>query len=1018
MSEKHLTEPPWKALVSKLGVKDIGLQKALAAYARIEAIKEPARALEMLAEISELALKLKKTCAAKDEVVDYLNEVVKEVKKTTPILESRIKATVEAAKAPEKKEQSAENDTEEEAEAAKFKKDLKQQMMSALAQVRTRAPGNPEQEKEPKPQLKFMAYVAGKICAVIVARKVGSATKKLLPDIAGGSSGGKFYLGECIFEKNAHTFVLEAVPGGLAKKLAAALQAETGQKYKIRARSTDGSTVLDSDTDVDPDAAAAAAAGPKPGASPDPLAADPGVLFKQRLEALLPKIKEAIAAVAPAAEEIKLKVGEAGELAKKKDFVQANVRLDAAEALLKNGPGPAPGNSGKQIRFAPVPKDIPRPSGGVKIGVGRARSNAVIAPAPQVLQSKDFVATGGRKITVAKSPNGGTLFTAPPPPVREITFSGGGAKGAALPGAVKALHDSGALRDSKKIAGASVGSMTAALVAAGATAEEFKAVGNDDATTARIVEGSGGTKMGLLFAAMKNKVTTGSGNPLTGMGLENLVRDVLDHTLRNRILEYMEQCGKDHAQPDESVVKIAKRLSGNKAGPTFLDYRQLSRVIPAIKEVVITGTYTEEFTTDDKGKETSLKNGNDEGQLYVFDADSEPDLEVAVAVHASASFPAAFKPVDIKLSSGLTVRFIDGGVMNNTPTSSSIGSERMLDPVPDGRGMTFVFEDSEGTSGGLLKGKVTPAQGLKAKLIDWFVGSSNNAAEYAKNRDMADRPEEIVVVPLKITLPPAKKGGKAQEVDMRDGTLNFGLSMDAKIALQAATETATQDQINRENKPRTQEFASDSQMFVSIGMADLKALKDNGYKGANEAFAFRERVAAAIAKLREAVKNELAKTGGRVANLLKDKNAKMALDELGTLAGANADFQGYVARELNKQSDVDTLLEAIRKGGVKSAVLDATFMVSEALRAHTYADNILKQLIYPKMKYEKKGGTAIEVLLVVERLLRAAKTPDEVNAALTSAINHFKNKSDKSIPQRGHKKFAQELERRLMRKAA
>jgi hypothetical protein len=90
-------------------------------------------------------------------------------------------------------------------------------------------------------------------------------------------------------------------------------------------------------------------------------------------------------------------------------------------------------------------------------------------------------------------------------------------------------------------------------------------------------------------------------------------------------------------------------------------------------------------------------------------------------------------------------------------------------------------------------------------------------------------------------------------------------------------------------------------------------------------------------------------------------------------------------------------------------------MVSDALKVHTWADNVLKELVYPKMKYEKKGGTAIEVLLMVEKLLRAAKTPDEYNAALTSAINHFKNKSDKSIPHRGHKKFAQELERRLMR---
>jgi hypothetical protein len=280
MSEKHLTEPPWKALVSKQGFKDIGLQKTLAAYAKIDAAKEPATAIETLAEISQLATKLKNICAAKAEVLEYLNDVLKEVKKTTAVLEARIKTAPAIAKASEKKEQeSAEDDSEEAAEAAKFKKDLKQQMISALAQVKMRAPGNPEQEKQLKPQLKFMVYLAGKSAAVIVAQRVGSATRKLLPDIAGGVGGGKFCTGECLFEKNTHTFVLETVPVGVAKKLAAALQVETGQKYKIRVRSLDGFMVLDPDTDVDPDAATAATTAPQSAASPEAVAAAPGVLF-------------------------------------------------------------------------------------------------------------------------------------------------------------------------------------------------------------------------------------------------------------------------------------------------------------------------------------------------------------------------------------------------------------------------------------------------------------------------------------------------------------------------------------------------------------------------------------------------------------------------------------------------------------------------------------------------------------------------------------------------------------------
>ena len=150
-----------------------------------------------------------------------------------------------------------------------------------------------------------------------------------------------------------------------------------------------------------------------------------------------------------------------------------------------------------------------------------------------------------------------------------------------------------------------------------------------------------------------------------------------------------------------------------------------------------------------------------------------------------------------------------------------------------------------------------------------------------------------------------------------------------------------------------------------------------------------------------------------MADALNDKDATMALDELEKLAGRDVDFQGYVAREMNR-GGLDLLLEAKRKQGGGGEVLKATFMVSDAFKAHTYADNILKTLVYPKMKRENKGGAGIETLLIVEGLLRAAKTPDDVNQGLKIAIDHFKNKSDKSIPAKGHKKFAQELERRMM----
>lgn len=350
MSEKHLTEPPWKLLVAKHGIKDLGLLKALTAYAKVDATKEPSKELEALKEISELALKLKKPCAAKEDVADYLDEMVKEVKKVTPVLEAKIKSASAALdKVTDKPaaKDDAEADLEAEEEAAEFKKDLKNQMVGALAQVKLRAPGDPAQEKEPKPQLKFMAYLAGKSSAVIVGRKVGSATKKLLPDIAGVTSGGKFVTGECRFEKNAHTFVLDLVPSGLAKKLATALVAETGQKYKVRVRSTDGSMVLDSDTDLDPDAplAPAAPAPPPPTKAAPDASAEEMTKFTARFKALQPDLLKAIATKTPKGDEVKQRAAEAGGLATKKDFVKANQVLDVVETLMKlalAAPGQAP----------------------------------------------------------------------------------------------------------------------------------------------------------------------------------------------------------------------------------------------------------------------------------------------------------------------------------------------------------------------------------------------------------------------------------------------------------------------------------------------------------------------------------------------------------------------------------------------------------------------------------------------------------------------------------------------------
>jgi len=201
------------------------------------AIKDPARDGSRLRAMSAFIVE-------KANAGDF-ETALKALLKLEEALSSAPAASAAAAK-PAAKEEETEQATEDESEddekeAAALKKDLKQKMVTAMAQVKTGA------------QLQFMA-LTGSTCTVIVGRRVSGSTQKLLREISGG--GGQIVQGECIFENNAHTFVTAKASGGLAKKLAKALLAETGVRYNVQVRNQDRSVTLDSETDVDPDATA------------------------------------------------------------------------------------------------------------------------------------------------------------------------------------------------------------------------------------------------------------------------------------------------------------------------------------------------------------------------------------------------------------------------------------------------------------------------------------------------------------------------------------------------------------------------------------------------------------------------------------------------------------------------------------------------------------------------------------------------------------------------------------------
>src|SRR6267142_2364633 len=205
MSEKHLTELPWKTLVAKHKVKDNGLQRALLAYGKLDAIKDRGQLLEALAEIAEGAVKLKKANGDNKEIAGYLDEIIKEVPRTRGSLPAM--------------------PTLEQQEDAQESADVRVWLANTLKKVKATENG---------PPVAFVACVAKPFYGLLLAKnaseQIGAAHKKALTDF---TQGVRFILGSCLFENSAHTFVVDPVPAGLAKNLKKAIKEITGQACKV-----------------------------------------------------------------------------------------------------------------------------------------------------------------------------------------------------------------------------------------------------------------------------------------------------------------------------------------------------------------------------------------------------------------------------------------------------------------------------------------------------------------------------------------------------------------------------------------------------------------------------------------------------------------------------------------------------------------------------------------------------------------------------------------------------------------
>jgi len=273
-----------------------------------------------------------------------------------------------------------------------------------------------------------------------------------------------------------------------------------------------------------------------------------------------------------------------------------------------------------------------------------------------------------------------------------------------------------------------------------------------------------------------------------------------------------------------------------------------------------------------------------------------------------------------------------------------------------------------------------------SRVNDFVSGADNSAADYAKNKTLSEKPQDVMMVPLKFT----RSDGKEEDRSgLFSGTMAFSMPPEVKLNLQKNTAAATSAYLDNRAKPETLGFASDAQMLNCVPRADLKAMADSDYPGAKDTLAFREGLDKAVAGLETAVASGIAANDPRVQGLLKWVNDQAKGDQ---------ERLACIGRELNRSGKLDGLLKACKsregKASTGVAAIDAGLAVNEVVEVRAVAKTVLDQTLYPRLVKEGRDGKEGKLLTDMERLLRAARTRSDINAALMLGIDYFSSKFD------------------------
>lgn len=592
-------------------------------------------------------------------------------------------------------------------------------------------------------------------------------------------------------------------------------------------------------------------------------------------------------------------------------------------------------------------------------------------PAPQCAATPLVENAGTRKLTLSRHSHGTVEVELSPPPVTRLVLSGGGAKGIAFPGLIHALEQNKLLDGVKVISGSSAGGISAVLIASGMNARMFDTLSDgiklpellNSTNTVGAWLQDASTKVGEVAGKIPGKAGNISQLLLTLLPRLQTKAEPLEELLRKEsrqsILAHIADMPRE--KRSAKVMNIADDLS--KGRPvTFNDLEVLSKHVPAIKQLNITGT--------------GMFDGR--AQLVVFNASLTPHMDIARAAHISGALPLLFQqPVEQAMKFqeyAEKTAFQDGGLLLNTPAPDLY--ERQYSPHALGATEQLIVTfESEPPKKPVDRGTVGSA------LVDRFTGVPHTASHELTTAKLAALSEQTVTLPLK-----TERGDFRSKMN---GTVNFTMPLDIKNHLQAqARQVVNEHLLNRSAVREHHQFDSIGDAVLAMDDEMVACVTPSLQKdfASTDALRFREDARQAL----QAVDNAITAVKS-APTLTLTPQLGAALRNLDALATRPQEVE-WLGRQLNApdRPNYQQLLQAMSKEpSAVSTVLTSAIAQMTKRDIAVIAENFTREVIYPSLFRPGQPDSNVALLRRAESDLAKAQSADDFNRSLDDIATHY-----------------------------